>query len=187
MNTWIIDVCSKAQRETRRLGLMFKRAKSGATALEFAIIAAPLFALLIAIFETGLVFVAQQYLQTATTQTARLIMTGQAQDQGLTAAQFKQDVCNNAPALFTCSGLYVNVQTFSTFAGVTTTTPLTSKKVFDPTKMNFSAGVAGDIELVQVYYQWPVFIGPLGFNLSNMSGNYNLLVGTAVFRNEPYQ
>jgi hypothetical protein len=53
--------------------------------------------------------------------------------------------------------------------------------------MNFSAGAAGDIELVQVYYQWPVIIAPLGFSISNMSGNYNLLVGTAVFRNEPFQ
>ncbi len=148
-------------------------------------VAAPLVALLIAIFETALLFLAQQYLQTATTQAARLIMTGQAQTQGLSASQFQQQVCANAPALFQCSGLYVNAQTFSTFGSISTTTPLTNGK-FDSTKTNFTMGGPGDIEVVQVYYQWPVILGPLGFNLSNMSGNYNLLVGTAVFRNEPY-
>src|ERR1700730_5541437 len=45
-------------------------------AVEFALVAAPFLALLIAILEVGLVFVAQQVLQTATTQASRLILTG---------------------------------------------------------------------------------------------------------------
>ena len=38
---------------------------------------------------------------------------------------------------------------------------------------------------MQVMYQWPVFLGPLGFNLSNLPNNKRLLMATAVFRIEP--
>src|SRR5579864_3816577 len=81
------------------------RCRRGATAVEFALIAVPFFALLIAICQTGLIFLAQEELQTATSQAARLILTGQAQKQGLSAGQFQQDVCGNVAAMLTCSGI----------------------------------------------------------------------------------
>jgi len=163
----------------------FLASAEAATAVEFALVAAPFFALLIAILQTALVFFAQQVLQTATSESARLVMTGQAQNQNLTATQFQQDVCNYAPVLFTCSALYVNVQTFNSFSGMTQMSPLQNGN-FNANAMSYSTGGPGDVVLLQVFYQWPVVLGPLGFNLSNMSGNNRLLIGTAVFRNEPY-
>jgi Flp pilus assembly protein TadG len=174
-----------------RRGFIAKALKSvikdrrGATAVEFALVAAPFIAHLIAILETCLVCFAQEVLQTATTESARLIMTGQAQTQNLSSNQYKTDVCNYAAALFTCSAIYVNVQNFTSFSGMTQLNPLQSGN-FNSSAMNFSMGGPGDIVLVQVFYQWPIILGPLGFNLSNMNGNSRLLVGTAVFRNEPY-
>jgi Flp pilus assembly protein TadG len=168
-----------------RLARRFATDAKGASAVEFALVAAPFIALLVAILETCLVFFAEEVLQTATTESARLVMTGQAQSQSLTAAQYKQKVCNYAVVMFTCSGIYVNVQTFSSFSGMTQMSPLQNGS-FNSSSMNYSMGGPGDIELIQVFYQWPVFLAPLGFNLSNMSGNQRLLVGTAVFRNEPY-
>jgi Flp pilus assembly protein TadG len=171
---------------TRRSALRrFPASAHAATAVEFALVAAPFCALLIAILQTALVFFAQQVLQTATSESARLVMTGQAQNQNLTATQFQQDVCNYAPVLFTCSGLYVNVQTFNSFSGMTQMSPLQNGN-FNANAMSYSTGGPGDVVLLQVFYQWPVMLGPLGFNLSNMSGNNRLLIGTAVFRNEPY-
>lgn len=172
-------------RKTPRWLLEFARDRRGATVVEFALVAAPFIALLIAILETCLVFFAQEVLQTATTQASRLVMTGQAQSQNLTASQYQQKVCNYASLVFTCSGIYVNVQTFSSFSSMTQLNPLQSGS-FNSSTMNYSMGGPGDIVLVQVFYQWPIILGPLGFTLSNMSGNYRLLVGTAVFRNEPY-
>src|ERR1700678_3698766 len=81
--------------------------RRGATAVEFALIAAPFIAILLAILETCLVMFAQEVLQTATTQSARLIMTGQAQTQSLSSSQFKTDVCNFAASIFTCANIYV--------------------------------------------------------------------------------
>ena len=162
----------------------FLRTSSGATAVEFAMVGPPFIALLYAILQTALVFFAQQVLQTATQQAARLIMTGQAQSGNYTAAQFQQAVCNNATSLFSCSGIYVNVQTFSSFSNVTMLNPIVNGK-FSSSGMSYSPGGTGDIEVVQVFYQWPVYSGPLGFNLSNTTTGTNVLVATAAFRNEP--
>lgn len=175
---------TRRQRAARRLRALW-RSERGATAVEFAMVIAPFVALLIAILETALVFFAQQVLQTATTQASRLIMTGQAQTSAMTASQFQQAVCAKAVALFSCSGIYVNVQKFSSFSTVSQTNPVVNGN-FNSAAMSFNPGVAGDIVLVQVFYQWPVVTGPLGFNLSNLNGNQRMLVGTAVFRNEPY-
>jgi Flp pilus assembly protein TadG len=164
--------------------LHFARAQDGAAALEFAFVSIPFLAILVAILETALVFFAQQALQTATTDSARLIMTGQAQTGGMTASQFQAAVCAKASALFNCAQLYVNVQKFTSFYSVSQPTPLSNGAFVN--NMNYNIGAAGDIVLVQTFYQWPVFLAPLGFNLSNMNGNNRLLVGTAVFRNEPY-
>jgi Flp pilus assembly protein TadG len=158
--------------------------KNGATAVEFALVAVPFFALLYAIFETALVFFSQQVLQTATTQASRLIMTGQAQAQNMTAAQFQQQVCTNASSMFNCAKMYVNIQTFSSFSSVSQLNPVQNGS-FSSSSLSYSLGTPGDIELVQVFYEWPVFTGPLGFNLSTMNGNIHLLVATTAFRNEP--
>jgi Flp pilus assembly protein TadG len=165
--------------------LQFARAKRAATAVEFAIVAAPFVALLMAILQIGVVFIAQQVLQTATNQAARLIMTGQAQVGNMTAAQFQQQVCTDATSMFACSGIYVNVQKFATFGGVSMTNPVTNG-VFSNANLQYTPGGSGDIVVAQVFYQWPLVLGPLGFNLSNLKNNQLLLVGTAAFRNEPY-
>ena len=176
---------SAQSRDKAFLGRLL-RCRRGSTAVEFALIAAPFLACLIAIFETGIAFYAQAALQTATTQSARLIMTGQAQNQGLSAAQFRQQVCTNVTALFNCAGIYVNVQKFASFSTAAVLNPLQNGNV-NANSMNYIPGGPGDIVLVQVFYPWPTLVAPLGFNLSNMNGNNRLLMATAAFRNEPYQ
>src|SRR5512132_1772998 len=94
----------------------FARGEDGAAAVEFAIVAAPFLALMFAIMETALVFFASQTLETAVADSARLIMTGQAQSQSFSAAQFKTQVCNRIGGLFDCAGgLQIDVKTYTTF------------------------------------------------------------------------
>jgi hypothetical protein len=40
--------------------------------------------------------------------------------------------------------------------------------------------------VVQLFYQWPLIVTGLGYNIANLSGNKRNLVATAAFRNEPY-
>src|SRR5216684_501290 len=110
----------------------FVRRKDGSVAVEFAMVAAPFFALLFAIMETAIVFFAGQALETAVGDSARLIMTGQANFQ------------NN---------------------------------------FSYNPGGPGDIVVVRLFYQYPVYVSLLGFNLSNVNGGKRLLAATAAFRN----
>lgn len=166
----------------------FGRAQDGAAAVEFALVAAPFLALLFAIIETALVFFAGQTLEYAVTQSGRLIMTGQADAGGYDQTAFKNQVCARIIAMFDCANkLYVNVQKSSTFASASTTTPVDGSGQFDKTKMTYDPGNPGDIVVVSVYYQWPIYVSLFSDNLSNQTGGNRLLVATSVFRNEPYK
>src|SRR3954453_20236788 len=82
----------------------FGRRDDGAAAVEFAIVLAPFLAMLFAILETALVFFAGQTLETAAAESARLLLTGQAQTAGFTQTQFKEAVCAKIAGLFDCAG-----------------------------------------------------------------------------------
>src|SRR5947209_15088389 len=99
----------------------FRGSRRGSAAVEFALVAPIFFALLFAIIETALMFFASQVLETITQNSARVVLTGQAQSGSVTACAvsgvsspcsqttFKAYVCSQIPALFDCSKLYVDV------------------------------------------------------------------------------
>jgi len=165
----------------------FVRHENGAAAIEFGMVAAPFLGLVCAIMETALVFFAGQTLETAVTDSARLIMVGTAQTSGWSKDDFKTAVCTKVYSLFDCAnGIYVDVKTYDSFSAITNDPPLTNGDV-DPAKLSYSPGGVGAIEVVTLYYQWKIYLSLFSANLSNMNGNNRLLVATAVFRNEPYQ
>lgn len=163
----------------------FRRNRRGSAAIEFALVAPVFFALLFAIIETAIVFFAGQVLETITQNSARMILTGQAQSGGFTQAQFQSYVCTQIPALFTCANVYVDVQSYPAFSNVTITDPVDASKNF-VNNMQYAPGGPGDIVVVRLFYQWPLFVTGLGYNISNISGSKRLLTATAAFRNEPY-
>lgn len=169
-----------------RLLRRFVRQKDGSAAVEFALVATPFLALLFAIIETAMVFFAGQTLEAAAADSARLIMTGEAQSKGFSKSDFKTQVCNRIYGLFDCSGgLYVDVKSYSSFASVNTANPVTNK-TFNTTT-TYSPGTVGDIVVVSLYYQWPIYVSMLGNNLDNLNGGKRLLAATSVFRVEPYK
>src|SRR6187431_2620091 len=80
----------------------FIRQNDGSAAVEFGLVAAPFLALVFAILETAFVFFAGQTLETAVADSSRLIMTGQAQSQGMNQSAFKSAVCARIYGLFDC-------------------------------------------------------------------------------------
>jgi hypothetical protein len=52
--------------------------------------------------------------------------------------------------------------------------------------MNYNPGSGGDIVVVRLFYQWPLFVTGLGLDITNLSGSKRLLSATAAFRNEPF-
>lgn len=160
----------------------FARKEDGAAAIEFGMVAAPFLALVFAIMETAFVFFAGQTLETAVADSARLIMTGQAQNQGMNQTSFKTAVCSRVYGLFDCeNGVRIDVRTYPSFATVNLTNPLDANGNFQNNQV-YQPGGQGDIVVVRLFYQWPVYISLL----QNMAGNKRLLVATAAFRNEPF-
>ncbi|MBR0901808.1 TadE/TadG family type IV pilus assembly protein [Bradyrhizobium liaoningense] len=159
----------------------------GATAVEFALIAAPFLALIIALVQTFLVFFAQQMLESVVRQSGRLVMTGQVQSAQMTQAVFKQKVCDQIVILFNCTGLMVDMQVATSWTSANTGMPTLT---FDSTgkitnTWQYNPGDAGDIVVLRVMYVWPVVLGPLGFNLSNLTNGNRLIMSSAAFQNEP--
>ncbi|WP_284268046.1 TadE/TadG family type IV pilus assembly protein [Bradyrhizobium iriomotense] len=183
---------------SRSMMQRFRRNRRGSAAVEFALVAPIFFALLFAILETAIMFFAGQVLETVTQNSARSVLTGQAQSGSVSACAvsgvaaactqttFKNYVCTQIPALFfDCSSLYVDVSSYSSFSAVTLPSHIDSAGNFD-TNMGYSAGSAGDIVVVRLFYQWPLYVTGLGYNISNLAGSKRLLVATAAFKNEPY-
>jgi Flp pilus assembly protein TadG len=163
----------------------FLRCREGSPAVEFALVAAPFVALMVAIMQVGLIYFAQEALESAVEQTARLVLTGQS--TSMTQTQFATALCNNSPGLFTCANFMIDLQPATSFASANVTQPtLTfngSGQVSNTWQYN--VGAPGDIMVMRVMYEWPVFLGPLGFNLSNEPNSKLLMMATSVFRNEP--
>ncbi|MBR0797798.1 pilus assembly protein [Bradyrhizobium jicamae] len=172
----------------------FRRNRRGSAAVEFALVAPLFFGLLFAIIETSMIFFAGQVLETVTQDSARAIMTGQAQSGAVTGcstpctqAQFKTYVCSQISALFDCAnGIYIDVRSYSQFASVNLATPIDASGNFLAANMQYSLGNAGDIVVVRLFYQWPLFVTGLGFNAANLNNSKRLLTATAAFKNEPF-
>ncbi len=174
----------------------FGRNSSGATALEFAIVAGPFLLLLFGILAVGLVFVGNMTLENAIEQGARLIRTGEAQSQGFDAAKFKTEVCKYLTAPLSCGGLKLDVRTFATFGSSDLTNPLDSSGNLK-SEFSYAPGVGGDVVIVRAFYEWDLLatlpIMPIWNNqsvdtrLSNMPNGNRLLIATVAFRNEPFK
>lgn len=119
----------------QRLKGLLRDEEAGA-AIEYAFVAPAFIALLLGILHIALIYLAQEGLETAVEDSARLIMTGQAQTTtmgtgssayiGMSAADFKNAVCTGVtgkdasgnaitytralPPFLACSRLAVNVQ-----------------------------------------------------------------------------
>jgi Flp pilus assembly protein TadG len=163
----------------------FCRNESGGAAVDFALVMLPFLAVLMAIIESAIVLFAGQVLQTATTNSSRQIMTGQAQTSGMSSAQFKNSVCANLTVMFNCQNLNIDVRSFSNFTAVSLPSATNANGTL-ANNYTYQPGNPGDVVVVRLIYQWPIFASALGFGLVNSANNTNTLVATAAFRNEPY-
>lgn len=158
---------------------------SGATAIEFGIVAVPFFALMVAIIEVALVYFANFSLENGVDQAARLIRTGQVQEQGFSVSQFKQSICDKVSGIFNCAdGLKIDVQRFDNFTGVNLSDPLTGDGELRE-DFGYDPGVGGDVVVVRAFYEWNL-VAEIPGGLGNMPNGSRLLTAVATFRNEPF-
>ena len=173
-----------------------RRNERGSAAVEFAIIAPVFFFLMFVIAETALVFIAEQVMDNAVFETARLIRTGQAQDPpAMSTADFKDEVCNRVSVFISianCHGtsFYLEVKEFASYSAMVTNNPTIDSDGKFPDAGSFQFGQSNSIIMVRAYYQWPTprFLGIFGpLSLSSQGLNGKRLIGSfAAFRNEPF-
>jgi Flp pilus assembly protein TadG len=160
---------------------------NGATAVEFGLVAAPFIALLVGIIQTFVVLFASQLLETVVTQSSRLILTGQVQAANTTQSGFASNVCQQVTTVFDCTKLMIDVQTVTSFSTTSTAAPILTYNAQGQVTntWQYNPGGPGQIVVVRVMYLWPVFLGPLGFTLSNQPNGNRLIMASAAFQNEP--
>jgi Flp pilus assembly protein TadG len=165
-----------------------RRDQRGSAAIEFAIVAPIFFFLMFVIAETALIFVAEQVMDNAVFESARLVRTGQAQLASMTKPQFKTDVCNRMSVFINCNSanFYLDVKSYPTFAAMVTTPPVNPDQTFQDDG-TYDFGDPNDIVVVRAYYKWPTnkIFGSLSLSSPGMNGK-RMIGSFAAFRNEPY-
>ncbi len=177
----------------RALAARFGKNSSGATAVEFAMVV-PLFLLMLGVVvETGMMMFTEYVLQTSVQEAARIVRTGQAQEQKLTSAQFKTALCRIAKNIMACeSKVTVYMKAGPDFATLAADPNASYMKVgakadgtFDA--KTFQCGSREQAVTLIASYDWnftiPYFMKYFG-NWNN--NNTRRMAGFAVFRNEPF-
>lgn len=162
----------------------FGKDDEGVTAVEFAILAAPFFFLLMTIIETSLMFFAGQVLESSVDDVARRIRTGQL-DETLTQAQLRTEICNASAVLFDCDDLNIDLQVVATFSDLGDM-PEPDGGALDPGDFGFTAPGSERIVMVTVMSEWPIFTNYVQGYLSDLSNGNALLTAVAAFRTEPF-
>ncbi|NOJ41720.1 TadE/TadG family type IV pilus assembly protein [Bradyrhizobium australiense] len=167
----------------------FRRNRRGSAAVEFALVAPLFLGMLFAIIEVAIVFFAGQLLEHGTAESARMMLTHQAQDSGMTENAFKTDLCNRIKVMFNCSGnlgnITVDVKVFTPGTAITITDPISGGSLTGPFSYSLPPAGSPNTVVIRAFYQWPLFVTRFGFNIANLNGSQRLLAATAAFHVEP--
>jgi Flp pilus assembly protein TadG len=174
-------------RSTRRRQGRPQSRREGAAALDFALVATPFFFLLFAVMELALIFVLDSVLENATLNASRLVRTGQADTEGITAAAFEAALCGQMGVMSAnCAARTdIDVRVVPQFRAAPPPDPLVDGEM-DEDALTYLPGDPGSLVLVRVWYSQPLVTPFLARAVSRLnSGDAVLSVATA-FRNEPY-
>ncbi len=184
-------------RAGRLLLRRFRRSQDGATAVEFAFVAVPFFAILFAIFETALMFWTSQVLEESLSQVSRSLVTGQSRTLytgatgAVNAAKFRDNICALAPmGLIDCSKLYVDVRVYNSFSAASTGTsgdnPLAGGTL-NTSGFSYVQPQGNDIVVVRAVLDYGLFLTSwASAALANIGPGRRGIVVSMAFRAEPF-
>ena len=170
----------------------FSRSERAASAIEFAMVG-PVFILIMGVtIESGVMLTTEYVLQSAVTDAARLVRTGQAQTSPLSQAAFKAKICNTANLIMNCSGsvtVYVNSDT--TFQNLKNNLPsfltIGPSVAGSPVAPNcYNPGPPSQPAALVATYDWYFKVWGMSVFGNIGGGIARRLVGFAIFQNEPF-
>lgn len=175
----------------------FGQNATGASAVEFSLIAVPFISLIAATVQTGLVVWTSQTLDDSLQKAVRAIYIGsfQAANQGQTSStvlnNLKAKMCGTSSGriatVFDCNNLKLDVVLSSTFNAAVVPVALnpTTRTWATSFGTRYTCASPGSIVVVTAAVKYPVFFSFLNVGVPTFSDGARLLQSTAVFRTEP--
>ena len=166
------------------------RCRKGTVAIEFALVATPLFLIIGAILEIGIFLFIQFAVQTATDRAARLIrlntvgpVSATALTNQMSLEDFKAAVCTNLPLAGCAGNIHVAILNRPNLFANIVMPAVTS---VGPDSETFQPGRPGDRGVLIVTYDWSFFFPFMQDFFGNVPANPAIrrLHGVAVYRNE---
>lgn len=158
--------------------------RRGTAALEFAVIALPLFLMIAGMIETGVLAFTSAVTEAATREAARQVRTGNVQNASDAVARFRTEFCQNLPSTFNCASFYFDVRTFPEFASISLP-PVVIGADGVPQGLQFAPGGANEVVSVRVIHSYH-FMTPLIGEAMGGGSSTLTLISTAVMRTEPF-
>ena len=160
----------------------------GVAAIEFGLIALPLFILIFGIIEVGLCFAAGLVLEGSAAEAGRTVRTGQAQQSANPEDTFREALCSHANTMLDCSRIQYEVIRIGNDSFVTAET---ATPQFDEDgnliEQDFNAGNSNDVILIRTVYRYEFLTPLIGSLMVGDSGrNWVTHMSTIVIKAEPY-
>ena len=186
-------------RATRRVGFLarFARDRRGSTAIEFAALAIPFALLVFAILESCLSFAGQEVLTNATDDLARQLRTGQLKANAVTVESLKTKICDrlNVLTVNDCTNrLKIDLRNYASYKDaadhsyqiINGDIVLMDGANVDSKQFVAEPGGEQTINMLRVFYKWPVFTDLLKKSMANLKDGSTLHFATNTWSNEPF-
>jgi len=187
------------KRKAQRTGFLgrFLRDRSGSTAIEFVALAIPFSMLVFAILESCIAFAGQEVMANATDDLARQFRTGQLKPADLEPDTVKDAICERLEIMVgnNCKDrILVDLRKYDTFQEaaaarfkiVNGDIVLTKDAVDDPVSFSLTPGKSTSINMLRVFYKWPVITDFMSKWMANLNDGSTLHFASVTWQNEPF-
>jgi Flp pilus assembly protein TadG len=169
----------------------YTESEDGVAAVEFALVVFPFLMVLGVVLETGVMLFTEYTLQASVQQAARLMRTGQAQSQGMTAAAFKTEICKTASIIMNCSGgVTVYSDSAASFSALQAKLPTSlnigTQADGTPSAASYKCGAPLEAVGVVATYDWKFIFPFMSFNANTADTTKKRLIGITMFADEPF-
>lgn len=177
----------------------FRRGKEGATAVEFALVAAPFFFAILATMEVAMVMWEGQVLEKAVAQASRRLYTGEFQtdsdnsklwssgtenDRKKLQDKLRESICTDMAGFVSCEQIGVDVRPLATYSSTGLASPIVDGK-YDTSSYGYNDVGPRQIGLVTASFEYKAFFPPIA--IGNLANGNRLIMATAAFTTEPYK
>lgn len=157
-------------------------------------LAVPFALLVFAILESCISFAGQEVMANITDDVARRLRTGQERQANVTEATLKTMICSQLEIMVAkgCPGLEVDLRAYPSFAAAAQAgfkinqdgeIELTGTT---PTTFTVSPGLAESINMLRVFYKWPVMTDFMAKSMANLKDGNTLHFASMTWKNEPF-